>query len=1148
MDKLSGLTKDSLTKGLKGGKDILSKFGKSNPRDSSKFQFDIKLLNVENVPKTDGAIFIAWKRGSKASNNGQTKPVSATGKSVQINHQFTLVTTLQKEKPPKRTYEEKNISISIKEEKGKKSSTLGKTVLNLADFTSSTNGKDQFKMISIKQKKGSALQLTLNVATKELEMDPDEPMTETDMNSNDGSDDEEGEDFENDDLSSNHSADTSSVTSNSSYQSHTTTTQKVVGGGGGTFNRTTTNASGTTTSSHNPPSFQRQNSSRDDESFSSMTNIPSNLDEQHKKELAQLLGTPTKTTPSPTPKSTTPTSTYSSNTNDSSKTDEQHKKDLNSLLSNNTTSNTSKYSAPTTTTTTASTPSSTANEGNLSLNERRLKRENEDQYKKIKDLEKQIGDLQKQKGGSSSGGSGGNVLNSTEYLELKQRFKEVASENVDLEDKIKELEEKLNNTRSGSVSPMGGASGGSNPKDQRQISDLQEQVKQKNKEVQDLNGKVRQLENDLYEQLQQFTLSGSNSSDKDSEIDSLKREVQNLKDQLQQQQQSPSGGGSQAMIGGGSLELKRKIQDLTKEIKDKDDMISKLKSGSSTPSSSVVSPQISGGQVKILETQNTELQKLNQNQKVEIDRLKQELSAAKSSPQPTNNNNRDLQDRIIQLQSENKQLLNELEEVNDKLNESKYNQDRMQQSILDLQDQNEQLQNKMQTSMASASSLSFGAGKASNQSSNQKQDQLKQEKEKLERTLESIQTELQKERDRTKKLQRELDQQNNRVRDLENELASGSSSSSGRQNGNGGSSIAKSDLQEREENRIIEQCIYTQSLTFRDGVGACASSLYSKLSDQNAFSQENSRLFNKVINGLTQSVEKAMYNSQELAYWLSNTSGLIHLIKDGPNNVNDNDRDPLIDGILVNQNQSSPTTTSRRSPSLNFYYQLESLSRECYSLLLHNIYKKLNPKLNNLISSAGVVDKKTNRFSSTMSHTQDIQKLCKVLGKYLNYFKDNFVFDSIVQQFFSQTFHYISYTMLNEIIDNGSQNNMCSPSSGFKIKLSISMIEDWISQLEERDLLLPSKEYLSVITEASNLMVIDKSIFTDSEAILSAFSTLNILQIKKLLEIWKPDQLSPDPIPSSVLSMARGNWNRPTNNLTLQIDPSILIEVSPQLN
>eukprot|EP01132_Coremiostelium_polycephalum_P008014 gene8014-9859_t len=1015
--------KDSVNKGkdaiLKG----MSKIRGPSSREQSKFQFDFKFQTIENVPSgTTGNVFLSWKRGSKSSNNGKTKPLPLVGKSVSFNHFFTMTTTLYKEKPPKKGFEPKTISLSVKEDKGKKASTIGKTLIDLADYTANTKD-EQIKNIQIKPKKGSAMLLMISVRTKELEMNPDdEPATETDLNSNDGSDDEEGEDFPDDDMSD-ISTSTSSISSNP----------------------TTTSSSSSVT-----PSTSASSSSTSSSTSSNLVRAPS-----------------------------------SSSLPASPKEKEKEK-------------------------------------------EKDKKSSSKDDSKKISELEKQITELQKELKNKSSTPSA--ATPSTSEVDLKKRIRELASENVDLEDKVKELEEKL------------------------------EQLRQRDSTIQNLNEKNKQLEKEVQ---QVKSSSPSSTNGKQEEVEELKREIQLLKEVS-----SPS-----PMVGGGTLELKRKIQDLTREIKDKDEMINKLKQsgGSSNSSSPVSSPQpqqqnnSTNPTIINLEKQINELKQTNNSQKQEIEKLKAaslatSAMALKSSSSSSNNDESlkreitELKDKLSTNQNDLKRLqerydslkdkyADETEDSNFKINQLKQKEEQLNRRVLELQDTNEQLENRMNSQTSAASSLSFGlsGGKDKKDKEREKErEREKQERESLQKQLDQTTSDLSKEKDRNRKLEREIKELKDRIRQLEQQhLENGSSDEY--QN-----SVAKSDYQEREENKIIEQCIYTQSLTFRDGVGACASSLFSQLSDINAFSNENSRLFNKVINGLTQTVEKSMENSSELCYWLSNISGLIHLIKDGPNNIGDSDRDPLIDGVLINPVALSPTTTSRRSPSITFYYQLESLCRETYSLLLHNIYNKLKPKLSSILYEAScIIDKKTsNRLSNT--HTNDLQKICKILGKYMNYLKDKFVFDSIIQQFFCQTFHFIGYTLLNDIL-NGVSEGSCTPSSGFKIKLSLSLIEDWISTNEERETLVKTKDHLGAIIEASNLMVIDKSIFTDSESIVSAFTTLNILHIKKLLEIWKPDHLSPDPIPSSVINMSKSNWNRPSSNLTLIIDPTILIEVQPQL-
>ncbi|KAN0035296.1 hypothetical protein ACTA71_004561 [Dictyostelium dimigraforme] len=1112
--------------------------------EQGKFQFDFKLISVENLPVT-GNCFVSWKRGAKSANNGKTKAVTInSNKSASFNHSFSMVTTLYKEKPPKKTYESKTIAISIKDEKNKKS--IAKTMIDLADFT---NFKDeQFKSIQIKQKKGGPIVIAMNIRSKEMEINPDdEPATETDLNSNDGSDDEDGEDFEQDEDSS-----VSSLNTNSKYSNSNNITGKL----------------------------------NDDDilappSGSGFKKMSAPISSTKSDSISSNSTTPTKTsTPSTPPSySSEPTTTVKPFSNDT-------EAELNALLAKPS-SKPKPISEPVKSTPVVSLSSGTSyNPGK----DKDWKREADDANHRVQQLERQVEVLQrdlKMNQNIANSGSGGGV-SQQEFTDLKKRFREISGDNIDLEDKVKELEEKLANAyRQQPISQAGGSS--------RQLTDLQEQVRQKEATIQELNIKNRRLERDLQDKDQEITdqteqvkyyqeqvksaqtaaqkaiaaasaAANSTSSTSQSneeaqeEIAYLKREIQLLKDQ-----QSPT-----VAVGGGTLELKRKIQDLTREVKEKDDALAKLKLGGSPTSaggslSSIAAQTSSNLTITNLEKQNTELNKTLLTQQQEIDRSKQEIqqlqqqlsqaqkkiNSVTNSPPPSvitteellKRENGDLKDKVATQHHEikriqekydqlNSRFNDEIEETNNVVNELRQREEGLNRKIEELTQENQQMEHKLSNEMTSASALSMSAMSAPSKFSSTNRDKDRQERENAERQLELAKSELSREREKTKRLDRELKDYRERIRLLELQVEEG------------GGSVIKQENQDKVEGRLIEQCIYTQPLTFVDGIGSVASSLYEQLTDICAFSQENGKLFTKVFTALQQALERSMYNSNDLAYWLSNISGLIHLIKDGPNNIDD-DRDPIIDGILIMQNNSFSSTSQRKTPSQTFYYQLENLLRESYSLLLHSIYNKLRPKLTKIISfGACILDKKTNRFSAAENDV-DINKICNILQKYMNLLKDKFIFDSIIQQFFSQTFHFISYTLLNEVL-NGE--NYCTPSSGFKIKLSLSKMDDWVSSSEERELLLPARDHFMSIIETANLMVIDKSIFTDSESVISAFETLNILQIKKLLEIWKPDNLSPDPIPKKIIASLNQQLDLNTHQRNLVVDPTILIDVQPKLS
>lgn len=88
------------------------KFGTHKDKECVKVHFEIILKTAENVPTT-GNVYVQWKRGSKNENKGESKHVPVKDKKAVFEEVLDISSTLYK--IPKKGYESKNISITLKE-------------------------------------------------------------------------------------------------------------------------------------------------------------------------------------------------------------------------------------------------------------------------------------------------------------------------------------------------------------------------------------------------------------------------------------------------------------------------------------------------------------------------------------------------------------------------------------------------------------------------------------------------------------------------------------------------------------------------------------------------------------------------------------------------------------------------------------------------------------------------------------------------------------------------------------------------------------------------------------------------------------------------------------------------------------------------
>jgi len=290
------------------------------------------------------------------------------------------------------------------------------------------------------------------------------------------------------------------------------------------------------------------------------------------------------------------------------------------------------------------------------------------------------------------------------------------------------------------------------------------------------------------------------------------------------------------------------------------------------------------------------------------------------------------------------------------------------------------------------------------------------------------------------------------------------------------------------------------------------------------------------VSSLEKAYLRAAHCVKELFYWLSTSTSILHMLKDENESSSDNDRDPIIDGIY-NPGNRAPTK------SATLQERFEWLSFSIFQCLMKAIGEKLVTVLGPTIldGQALVMSNKTTQNSSTGLQGG----VFRILDRLLVRSRDNMLYDAVVQQLFCQVFYLINAQLVNEVLRRDS----VTPSQGFKIKLGVSKLDDWVSASDDKQhTLAPAGEQLDGVREIASALFVDKTLFMDPNSLQSIFKSLNLRQLKRLLEIWTPDQISPEPIPASVREMARVLWNFPqAATLPLNPDPYQIIKFTPRL-
>lgn len=135
------------------------------------------------------------------------------------------------------------------------------------------------------------------------------------------------------------------------------------------------------------------------------------------------------------------------------------------------------------------------------------------------------------------------------------------------------------------------------------------------------------------------------------------------------------------------------------------------------------------------------------------------------------------------------------------------------------------------------------------------------------------------------------------------------------------------------------------------------------------------------------------------------------------------------------------------------------------------------------------------------------------------------------KQVAAQLVYCVNAGMFNAFV---TRPELCTCSSGFQIRLAMSQLEDWLVRDQDA---FPARKRLEHVREASNLFVMDKKILRDDEAVKAAFSALNIAQLTRLLESFRPDQLSKTGVDPAILQEMKSKAQSGSWDLQIQLDP-----------
>ncbi|PRP81448.1 hypothetical protein PROFUN_10978 [Planoprotostelium fungivorum] len=703
--------------------------------------------------------------------------------------------------------------------------------------------------------------------------------------------------------------------------------------------------------------------------------------------------------------------------------------------------------------------------------------------KKVEKQREEIDSL-KSPGKRSEGGD------SAAMAELQERMKDLAEEKEDIEDKMEELTrqlkkegeekkklkeeiEKLKSQEGKSVS--NGDSGHS-----EELAHLKKERNQLEDKVEALSEELEQLKRELEK---------SKTEAKDAA--SLRKTAKKNEEALKQSQETEAT-------------LNRKVTQLQEELKELEFSRGSAKGSDSTEISRLkkkiedltTEGDVAQAKSKTLAVKLSEAENDRIREKTEKEELKTQMEEMETSFESYKN---DLKAKIKKLKEEKEEKEEEISNLEEKMAKIK----------------------KTPSTTVAAAAVA-GASTAELEKERERSKELEKQLKKVEKQLREFQEENDDASQKSQtKLQSQIDEQVQEIEKLKAELADKGSKSpmSASSTENFREKIRErirnvASLQKQiREKDMLEVGVYASEVEYEDEAPKGVRFVVDSMLEWNSLTPIDEDLTSALLNAIKKSFARSAYDSETLTYWLSYT---IHLYKTLRTELPDLDLD-----TQILSDKKLEEDEADLEPETRFFYELIMLSFDIYSVLLINIFSQLdNVLISSVLSSANHKGK-----------TANVSEFTTLFDGTLKMLKKHNLSESLVRQFVKQVFVFIDAQLFNSLIQ---RPELFTCSAGFQIKMSLSQVEAGIQKLD-KSLTFVSK-HLNHIKDAVNFLVMDKSIVNDAEMAEQIFPHLNVVQLKHMIEAFKPDDLSPEPVPD-VARRAVAEAAKARDYLPLELDP-----------
>ncbi|KAJ5074139.1 myosin-7 [Anaeramoeba ignava] len=316
-----------------------------------------------------------------------------------------------------------------------------------------------------------------------------------------------------------------------------------------------------------------------------------------------------------------------------------------------------------------------------------------------------------------------------------------------------------------------------------------------------------------------------------------------------------------------------------------------------------------------------------------------------------------------------------------------------------------------------------------------------------------------------------------------------------------------------QERWLIDRLFYFTDSIYSNGVPVPASLMMKFFLFHNAFDQRNEKLLAIFCECFELLVQAQKDNKYNLVWLLSNISFMIRLLWGLFPQIIEEEFKKTSEILSENQNQKQEMDhsnlvvfmdKSNHEQIVKFHKQLISLALNIFMLLIEVIQDQINSKLTRdflIHKPLGQTPQRAPKQKglTSINHLDELAALLK----------ENYLPKSIIAKIFTHILHNINSVLLIELMNH---REFCHSANGFQVKISLSFLESWVSNVELSEL----NQELAPIKQACDCISMNKIIIKD---LVNNYSVCNDIcpklsssQIHKLLSNFIPDEIDPEPL------------------------------------